>query len=648
LDELQKACDGMAFIEYCIWVARAITGNLQNIIVEAAPSVFEAKPVVAADYRSQDQVVCLYEERVQELLRFRTQASVRRAKYLLVVLALSVALAVLLLLSFGIAVLPFWLAALPLLPGIVLLERARRSHERAREMNSLLNMYQRRLARAQHEWMGKGDPGIDLRIPDHLNARDLDLFGDGSMFELLCDVDTPAGRETLATWFQNPASRTEAVSRQNSIQSLRDRADLRERLALLREGEASEYSWNALREWLVADPVMLPRWTPSILPFLPLTIIIVAGCWWVGLLQGITAASLIAAIVVAEVALALFLRRRILSILSDLHLPARKVESLRRLCAFVREEHWESPKLVELQRKLRGSSELIAGLQRLVRLLNLRNSEFLIWPYLLVMGTTQIASRIERWRQRHGRELVEWITVLGEFEALMAIAAYAYENPDDPFPEFVDGTTLFEAKDLGHPLIDPRKCISNDLVLDRETRFLMVTGSNMSGKSTLLRAVGLNATLAWMGAPVRASQLRISRVQVCASIRIDDSLLDGASRFYAEVQRLKVVLDLARSGAPVLFLIDELFAGTNSADRRVAAEAVIRALLDHQAIGLVTSHDLALSEVGEMQELKGANVHFTDLATTDGPMKFDYRIHRGRLEHGNALKIIRLVGLVPE
>lgn len=638
----------MAFIKYCVWVARAISANLQNIIVEATPSVFEPQPVVEADYRSRNQVVCLYQARVQELVRFRAQATARRAKYLLVVLTLSVALAILLLLSFGIAVLPFWLAALPLLPGIVSLERARRSQERARDMNGLLSMYQRRLARAQHEWMGKGDPGIDLRMPDHLNARDLDLFGDGSMFELLCDVDTPAGRETLATWFQNPASRTEAISRQKSIQSIRDRTDLRERLALLREGEASEYSWNALREWLVADPVMLPRWTPLTLPFLPLTMIIVAGCRRAGLLHGITAVWLIAALVVVEVTLVLFLRRRILSILSDLHLPARKVESLRRLCAFVREEHWESPRLVELQGKLRGSSERIAGLQRLVRLLKLRDSDFLVWPYLLLTGTTQVASRIEWWRQRHGRELVEWITVLGEFEALMAIAAYAYENPDDPFPEFVEGTTLFEAKDLGHPLIGPRKCIPNDLVLDRETRFLMVTGSNMSGKSTLLRAVGLNATLAWMGAPVRASQLRISPVQVCTSIRIDDSLLDGASRFYVEVQRLKVVLDLARSGAAVLFLIDELFAGTNSADRRVAAEAVIRALLDNQAIGLVTSHDLALSEIGEMHELKGGNVHFSDLATTDGPLEFDYRIHRGRLEHGNALKIIRLVGLVPE
>lgn len=204
-----------------------------------------------------------------------------------------------------------------------------------------------------------------------------------------------------------------------------------------------------------------------------------------------------------------------------------------------------------------------------------------------------------------------------------------------------------EAIALGHPLMDRRTCVCNDLLLTEQKRFLLLTGSNMSGKSTLLRAVGLNATLAWMGAPVYAKRLRLSRLQVCASIRIQDSLLDGSSRFYAEVQRLKAMLDLEKDGKPVLFLIDELFGGTNSADRRVAAEAVIRSLVEHQGIGLVTTHDLALSEIGEMKDLKGMNVHFTDLPTADGQLKFDYRIRSGRLDHGNALKIVKMVGLAP-
>ena len=166
----------------------------------------------------------------------------------------------------------------------------------------------------------------------------------------------------------------------------------------------------------------------------------------------------------------------------------------------------------------------------------------------------------------------------------------------------------------------------------------------MSGKSTLLRAAGLNSTLAWMGAPVRAKRLRLSPLQVCASIRVDDSLMNGRSHFYAEVERLKAMFHCAASDPPVLFLIDELFGGTNSADRRVAAEAVIRLLVERGAIGLVTSHDLALTEIAEKRELKGANVHFADLPTAEG-LSFDYHLRPGKVEHSNALKIIRMMGI---
>lgn len=192
--------------------------------------------------------------------------------------------------------------------------------------------------------------------------------------------------------------------------------------------------------------------------------------------------------------------------------------------------------------------------------------------------------------------------------------------------------------------MDVRICVQNDLKLDLETQFLLVTGSNMSGKSTLLRAAGVNATLAWMGAPVRATTLRLSQLQVCASIRVDDSLLNGQSRFYAEVQGLKGILEHTVSGPPVFFLIDELFGRTNSADRRVAAEAVIRLLVERQAIGLVTSHDLTLAEIPEKPELTGANVHFTDSPSDEG-LHFDNRLRPGKVDRSNALKIMRLIGI---
>lgn len=593
------------------------------------------------------RVISDYQAQIEHLQRSHARAARTRAASLWYALLSCLVFAAVLALSFTLHLLPFWWAGIPLVSMILFARKAQACKAQSRDAAILLGLYQRRLSRVRHEWMSKGDGGSDLELPGHLSSCDLDLFGDGSMFELLCDVDTPMGRETLAQWLQIPASIDEVTSRQRAAQDLRDRAELREKLALLRGGEASEYSWSKLREWLAAAPVAVPKWAPWLGMALSVAIIAICACWGTGVLHTAIALWVLGAIVAAAVALVLFLRGRIRSILFNLHLSARKVASLRGLCALVWGQRFEAPKLLDLQRKLQGSSDRIAGLRRLIRLLDLRHNEWTVWPFLLALGTTQVAIKIEGWRQRHGHELLRWLAALGEFEALMAIAGYAHENPDNPFPELADDGLLFDACALGHPLMDKRICVCNDLLLAEQNRFLLLTGSNMSGKSTLLRAVGLNATLAWMGAPICAKRLRLSRLQVCASIRIQDSLLDGSSRFYAEVQRLKAMLDLEKGGKPVLFLIDELFGGTNSADRRVAAEAVIRSLVQHQGIGLVTTHDLALSEIGDMKDLKGMNVHFTDLPTADGQLKFDYRIRPGRLDHGNALKIVKLVGLVP-
>ena len=481
-------------------------------------------------------------------------------------------------------------------------------------------------------------------MADHLSAHDLDLFGEGSLFELICDVQTPAGRNTLAQWLQTPAPPDDVIRRQHAVGSLCGRTDLRKRLALLQGDVASEYSWNRLHDWLVANPVRFPRWAPWAGLLLALSMVSVAVCGWQELIEPHTAVQALAVIGAAQAGLALFLRRRVQLVLAGMQLPASKFESMKKMCALVDHETLEGMLLNDVQRRLRGSSKVVSQVQWMVRARELRDNEIFLWLLFPLLWSTQWTMQIERWRQLHGRYLLHYLTVLGEFEALMAIAVHAHENPDDSYPELVEGGTMFEATGMGHPLMDKRECVQNDVKLGEETRFLLVTGSNMSGKSTLLRAVGLNATLAWMGAPVRATKLRLSPLQVCASIRINDSLLNGRSHFYAEVERMKAIFDRAASGAPVLFLIDELFAGTNSADRRVAAEAVIRLLVDRRAIGLVTSHDLALTEIAEKPELMGSNVHFADLPTGEG-LNFDYHLRRGKGEHSNALKIIRMMGI---
>jgi hypothetical protein len=593
---------------------------------------------------AREKVACVYETKVSQNERREENAVARHARCYRYAVASAAAFCVLAYLSLGTHQIALWLVAWPAAFGVLEIVEALRCKSRIRDATCLTDLYRNRLIRIRHQWMGKGDSGTDLEMGDHLSAVDLDLFGEGSLFELLCDVYTPAGRETLAKWLQEPAQPEEAISRQRSVRYLRDRIDLREKLALIRAGKADDYSWNTFRDWLMADPVDFPLWEAWAALLLSLSIMTVGACWWSGLLQAHAALWTMATIGAAEAALALWLRRRVRRVMEGLLLSAGRLKAIRRLCELVENSKLETPALVSLQDRLRGLSKCVGQLQRLILRRESLRSEWFIYAHLLLMWGTQWTIQIERWRQRHGSKFQKQIRTLGEFEALMAIAAYAYENPDDPNPEFERDGPIFNATGLGHPLIDPASCVRNDINLDGENRFLLVTGSNMSGKSTLLRAVGLNATLAWMGAPARATSLCLSQLQVCASIRVEDSLLRGLSHFYAEVQRLRAMLDRATSGPPVLFLIDELLAGTNSADRRIAAEAVIRLLVSRRAVGLVTSHDLSLTEIAEKHDLTGANVHFSDTPTAKG-LSFDYLLRKGKLDHGNALKIIQMVGI---
>jgi DNA mismatch repair ATPase MutS len=231
-----------------------------------------------------------------------------------------------------------------------------------------------------------------------------------------------------------------------------------------------------------------------------------------------------------------------------------------------------------------------------------------------------------------------------EFEALNALASYAYEHPQNQFPELLDGEARFDAKDLRHPLLSRQHSVGNDVALNLETAFYVLSGSNMAGKSTFLRAVGLNAVLASAGAPISASAARFSVFNICASISITDSLVEGKSKFLAEVERLRASIRATEEERPVLFLIDEILSGTNSRDRRVAAEAMITALVAAGAVGVLSTHDLALTEIAGNPALRGVNVHMQS-ESPDEPLVFDYRLKLGILRKTNALAIVKMLGI---
>jgi len=536
-----------------------------------------------------------------------------------------------------------WLVVPAATFGALLLvhDRVIRQRERAERA---VAFYERGLARIEHRFAGTGEPGEAYRDAQHPYAEDLDLFGSGSLFELLCMARTRAGEETLASWLLEPASAETARSRQAAVAELRERLDLREDLALLGANVRAHLHVETLRSWGEAPGVLEGRlhyWLAAMLVTASLGALV--GWIWGGLGPGLPVLAL-----GIQGAYALSLRRRVLRVIRGVDAPLRDLEIFSQLLERFEAEPLESGRLRALRASLETAgvppSRRIARLHRLVELLDARRNQFFAPIGALLLWSSQLALRIEHWRQDVGPNLAEWVEAVGEFEALASLAGHAFEHPDHPFPDLVESAEpLFEATALGHPLIDPASRVCNDLSLGGELRALVVSGSNMSGKSTLLRTVGVNAVLALAGAPVCARELRLSPLSVGASIRVVDSLQHGDSHFYAEIKRIRRVMELAESGG-ALFLLDEIFHGTNSHDRGIGAEAVVKGLIERHAIGLVTTHDLALARVAERLSPSTGNVHFQD-HLEDGRIAFDYRMRPGVVEKSNALELMRAVGL---
>jgi MutS domain V len=559
-------------------------------------------------------------------------------------LALFVAAGTLAWLSFvSVALSPWWLA-LPAIVFFVLVVIHERVLQARRRLDRAATFYDRGIARLENRWAGTGEKGECYIDDQHPYARDLDLFGHGSLFELICTARTRAGEDTLARWLRMPAGAAEARARQSAVAELTPRIDLREELALLGDDLRSGLEPDALAAWGTAPAVVFPGWTRIVATPLAFLTVLALFLW---LVLGFTSVWFQITLLL-EAAFWLRLRIPTMQVVSAVERPGRDLALLSQVLARLEREPFASPRLLSLRAELdtAGSppSHQIARLRRLVDLLDAQRNQLFAPIAFLLLWSTQFAIAIENWRRISGPAVGRWLAAVGEFEALCALSGYGYEHPADPFPELVEQGICFEGEGLGHPLLPVDLCVRNDVRLGGELRVLLVSGSNMSGKSTLLRTVGTNAVLAFAGAPVRAAGLRLSPLSVGASIRIVDSLQAGSSRFYAEITRLRQLVDMTKGAFPLLFLLDELLHGTNSHDRRIGAEAVVRGLVDRGAVGLFTTHDLALAEIAEALGPRAANVHFQD-HIEDGKIVFDYVMRPGVVRKSNALELMRSVGL---
>jgi ABC-type multidrug transport system fused ATPase/permease subunit len=517
--------------------------------------------------------------------------------------------------------------------------------------------YERGLLRLNEKWQTLPSDGARFKEPDHPYADDLDLFGRASLFQLLDTTESRLGETHLAgllTGSHQGAYPKDVLARQVAVRDLASRLEFRENLsahgAVLRDDRP--------------DPRPFLTWAEGAIPFVgtlenpgaPSSLLVAASY----ALPALTIAFFFLAeslsfprgVALIPLALQLVILRSVGERVARIAAAVTSQErSVARYLAMLREVEstvFEGTRLVSLRARLAASGAKatteMRALARIVGFLDARDNEvfrFFIGP--IVMWDLHGVLALERWRARVGRSVRVWFEVLGEMEALSSLATFAYENPSYVLPDLgVDAR--YEADALAHPLIREDKRVVNDVRLAGPGTALVITGSNMSGKSTLLRAMGINAVLALAGAPVCATRLALGPVKIVTSMRVKDSLESGVSHFYAEVEKLKRVLDVSRGETKVLFLLDEILHGTNSRERLIGARAVVRELLRCGALGGVSTHDLGIGDLETSLPTQVKNVHFQEQVEGDR-MTFDYKLRGGIVTSSNALRLMRMVGI---
>jgi hypothetical protein len=507
-----------------------------------------------------------------------------------------------------------------------------------------IRFYELGLARLDGTWAGSGATGERFLQASDPCARDLDLFGRASLFELLCTARTRAGEEVLARWMMAPAPPAEVRARQAAAIDLSPRVRFRENLYTTGEDLALGVRPGQLADWGEGKATFVSRAIPIVAAVLGLAWILSAVAW----LFGVSSNFVVVAITVANLVVSHRFRLRLGEAVHGAEEAGRDLLLLSQVLAAFEREEFSSPKLLQLQAQLKEQgmppSRAIAKLNRLVDYLEDAHNFIVRIFDPVTFYRLQLVLAIEKWRRRFGSSVRLWLEAVGELEALAALGGYTYEHPEDVFPEFVEDAPCFEAEALAHPLIPRERAVANDLRLDRDLQLIIVSGPNMAGKSTFLRGIGVNTVLAQSGAPVRAAKLKLSPLTVTASICVLDSLEGGISRFYAEIHRLKQIMDLTRGSVPVLFLLDELLSGTNSHDRLIGTRSVVTKLVERGAVGLVSTHDLALTAIPQQIGTKAINCHFAD-HLEDGQLRFDYKLYPGIVQTSNALPLMRSIGL---
>jgi MutS domain V len=514
------------------------------------------------------------------------------------------------------------------------------------------------------------DDGADLTeemasaAPDEAAAKrartladDLDLFGKASLFQRISVAHTRFGRSALARALLAEPDPERIQQRQAAVQALAPELELRQRIealaSALTRGKsgttvASALDPEPLLKWAESSPRLLPRtalvWAARLLAAINVALLAAA---WLGVVPGLYLVAPLTLSLVVLFTAGADTRAAFAAVATR----EGALAGYDKLLEAIETSKADAELLQRLRERLRQGnatpSRAMSELRSAVSYFELRY-QGLIYPFanMFLLWDVHCTVKLERWQQRFGKGARDWFQVLGEVEGLSSLAGLAFDEPNFCFPTLVDEPRLI-AEGLAHPLISSGR-VGNDLALLGKSSALLVTGSNMSGKSTLLRSVGVAYALANSGGPVCATRFELGRVRLATSLRIRDSLEEGVSHFYAELQKLKAVLDATNEPLPVLFLLDEILHGTNSRERQIGARWILGELLQRGALGAISTHDMELCRLPPEQMSHVQLVHLRE-DVKGQEMTFDYRLRAGPVSEGNALRLMRRIGLpVPE
>ena len=516
-----------------------------------------------------------------------------------------------------------------------------------------LIFFEQGIARIEGNWAGTGLQGLEFQHQEHLYSGDLNLFGDASLFQKLCMCTTAFGRERLAGWLLTPADETTIAQRQAATQEIAGDDGLKAAYAALDKEENEHLAIEVFKSWSATEVVLHK---PSLYFFS-----ILMGVATVVSLVGWVMAYLVAIPFLVCLCIDFFMIKayadKVEKVTHGINTKEKNLLMLAKVLKIIEGRDYQSDLLKGIKKNLQtdgvSAGERIEEVAVLINNFENARSNMAMQPLNIFLHINlRNAMRIEKWRHLAGASIPQWVDAAADFEALFSLAVFSYENPDYIFPDFKKtGDTgnrekpFFNAVEMGHPLLHPANCVRNSVELGETKNLVLISGSNMAGKSTFLRTVGINIVLAQAGAPVCAEKFSLSAFNIACSIQIEDDMAQGISHFKAEILRLKRLVDLAKnSNLPVMFFFDEILHGTNSSDRCNGASAVIKTLVTAKAVGFVTTHDLSLAKIVDDLEGQAVNAHFED-QFADGEMTFDYKMKDGVVTRGNALELMRSEGL---